>query len=366
MPTVTNISRQACVSKALVSRFLNGDPSLRISKERKKLILEVRNDLLQKEKSCPGFEPKKRLAYNIVIPCFGKEVFDELHAHWESDGLREFRKQLVSKRFRVSITGHEAEEGLKIIKELIDSPGYCDGVLLLRGAINKDIAKLLIKHRFPHVCTDYVGELLGINTVLFTTGNAVHQAVDHLKNLGHRRIGFLGRRHDLYPLYLASMATSHLDIRDNWSCISPKADDMIPETQPGWRGAAYKAFGEWLDRGPTATAMICHNDYGALGAIDAMRERGLEPGRDISLIGFDNFECRDHAIMTDNPIITTFDASLEDLGRRYADILMNQLLHNQRQIVHERIPMHLIKRQSTGRCSEHSAMSDNSTKQESS
>lgn len=356
MPTVTEIARQAGVSKALVSRLLNGDSTLRISEECKRRVLEVRENLVRQERDQPGFEPKKRLACNIVIPCLGREVFDELHAHWESEGFLAFRRELEARRFRASIAWHGAAEGLKVIEELIESPGYCDGLLLLRGAATEEIAHLIVSRRFPHVCTDYAGELLGLNTVLLSAGNAMQMAVHHLKELGHRKIGFLGRLHDLYPLYRAALVRNDLEIREEWSCVSPRDGASVPETQSGWRGAACEALGEWLDRGPTATAMICHNDYGALGAVDALRARGLEPGREMSLVGFDNLECRDRVLATEAPVLTTFDVSLEDLGVRYADVLMNQLLHNQRQIVHERIPMQFIKRRSTGRCPAQGAM----------
>lgn len=356
MPTVTEIAKLAGVSKGLVSRLLRDDPSLRISAERKSLVLGVRADLMRKEKAGPEFESKKRLAYNIVIPCLGKDVFDELHAHWENDGFRAFRETLEARRFRVSITLHEASRGGEVIEELINSPGYCDALLLLRGAATADVAGLIVSNRFPHVCTDFAGEMLGMNTVLLNVENAIHLAVSHLKDLDHRSIGFLGRRHDAYPLYLAALARNGFEIHNEWSCISPKVGAPIPETQAGWRDAAVEPFGEWLDRGPAATAMICHNDYGALGAVDALKARGMAPGRDISLVGFDNVECRDPDVACDEPLLTTFDVSLAALGVRYADVLLNQLLHNQRQIVHERIPMQFIERASTGPCPTHAAV----------
>ncbi|WP_229841041.1 LacI family DNA-binding transcriptional regulator [Streptomyces brasiliensis] len=109
-------------------------------------------------------------------------------------------------------------------------------------------------------------------------------AVDHLVAAGHRRIGFLGwpegssvgdaRAHgwlmamDRHGL----LAGSHrLDIR---------GDDT---TTSGTR-----LMKELLDRPGPPTAVVAATDTLAVGALHTVRDRGLEPGRDVAVVGFDD------------------------------------------------------------------------------
>lgn len=69
---------------------------------------------------------------------------------------------------------------------------------------------------------------------------------------------------------------------------------------------------ELLDNNPDADAIICVNDAIALGLYKAMEDRGLVPGEDIMVMGFDN--SIGGSLVT--PSLTTVDASAVTLGRR--------------------------------------------------
>jgi DNA-binding LacI/PurR family transcriptional regulator len=79
------------------------------------------------------------------------------------------------------------------------------------------------------------------------------------------------------------------------------------------------ACGALLDDG--VTAIVCASDPLALGAIRAVRRRGLEVPGDVSVVGFD-----DSAFMkyTDPPL-TTVRQPIETMGRAAVDRLMSQL-----------------------------------------
>ncbi|MGW2695717.1 LacI family DNA-binding transcriptional regulator [Streptomyces sp. NPDC004012] len=130
-------------------------------------------------------------------------------------------------------------------------------------------------------------------------------AVDHLVASGHRRIGFLGwpegssvgdaRAHgwlmamDRHGL----LAGSHrLDVR---------GDDTT--------SSGTKLMTELLDKPGPPTAVVAATDTLAVGALHAVRDRGLYPGRDIAVVGFD-----------DSPAATALDLSsvrqpIEEVGR---------------------------------------------------
>src|SRR5690625_7473544 len=69
------------------------------------------------------------------------------------------------------------------------------------------------------------------------------------------------------------------------------------------------------------TAVFASSDTMALGAIKAIRDAGLSVPKDISMVGFDDIELAQHI----TPALTTIRQNKELMGRRAADILINQM-----------------------------------------
>jgi DNA-binding LacI/PurR family transcriptional regulator len=348
--TVTEIARRAKVSKGLVSRLLNKDQSLRISTDRKDYILSVKKSLdISSNANDSGV--KRKIAYNFVIPCNCKEVLDELYAHMSNPAYQSLKSLLKAHGFRLNIVFFQEEESGENFKELIYSEGYCDAIILDGGIANKEIAEMLLANKFPHICLRWQGEVLGLNTVFEDYAIGIHQAVARLVELGHTKIGYLGHHHHTYPNYMSAMFRSGLKVNEQWCCTSPMEGSPVPETMEGWRSAAKEAFSKWLKAGNEATAMICHNDYGAAGAIDALAEYGLTPGKDMSIFGSGNYEAKGLIRFSEEPFIATMDSNMERLGTRLGERLLNQVLYNQVGIVHERLPVKFLERRSIGSCS---------------
>ncbi len=62
------------------------------------------------------------------------------------------------------------------------------------------------------------------------------------------------------------------------------------------RADAAKGVGSLLRGAHRPTALICHNDLLALGVVGELRRRGLVPGQDLSVIGFDDIPESSHAV----------------------------------------------------------------------
>ncbi len=346
--TLAEIAQEAGVSTTTVSRLLRGDKTFRISDEKYKKIMKVK-ERLGGLRSGRGY-PSPSLAHHIVAPL----DYDYLGELAFSTPAYEFfikavEAALKKAGFRFSIALFDSENKMNVIRDLINDPNYCDGLLFVLGVIDEKAAGLLLERSFPHVCIDMdnVAERMGVNTVSNYSLGGYNQAVAHLTQLGHRRIGYLGPKPFRYPTYLSAMAQVNLPVDPSYDCEIIPREGKKPETY--WRDLAREAFGRWIDRGRVATAMICHNDAGALGAVDAMKERGLVPGKDISIVGYDNLEQR-RPDPVEHPILTTIDNPVDLRGQRCGEFLLNQILQKQHQIVHEHIPVSLIIRETTGPC----------------
>jgi LacI family transcriptional regulator len=139
------------------------------------------------------------------------------------------------------------------------------------------------------------------------------QAVEHLLRLGHRRIGFLGGD--------SAIATHEERLsgwRDALSAAGLAADSSLviesAPTRAGGRLVAERALS--LSRPPTA--MFCYNDMVAIGATRELGMRGIQPGRDVAIVGFDDIAEAEY----NAPPLTTINVGTRELGRRCAESLL--------------------------------------------
>ena len=91
----------------------------------------------------------------------------------------------------------------------------------------------------------------------------------------------------------------------------------IPPTRRGGREGIRQALA-LRDR---PTAAVCYNDVVAFGAMRALGEQGLTPGRDFAIIGFDGVADAGHS----NPPLSTISVDPGHLGEAAAELLLQRL-----------------------------------------
>lgn len=144
------------------------------------------------------------------------------------------------------------------------------------------------------------------------------EAVEHLIRLGHRRIGFIGAD--------ATMSTQQERVsgwRDALSGEGLVADEsLIIESAPTRLGGR-EAIAAALALPKPPTAVMCYNDIVAMGATRELRARGITPGRDFAVVGFDDIAEAEH----NAPPLTTVNADTREMGRRCAESLLGLIRH---------------------------------------
>jgi LacI family transcriptional regulator len=132
-------------------------------------------------------------------------------------------------------------------------------------------------------------------------------ATEHLLAQGRRRLAHVtGPQHfEAVRLRLRGMrlalAERGLSLPDDCALSGP------------WQAAwGYAAVHQLLDGDPGLDGLFCGSDLIALGAVDALRERGRRVPDDVAVVGFDNWEIIATAV---RPPLTTVDMNLHELGR---------------------------------------------------
>ena len=181
---------------------------------------------------------------------------------------------------------------------------------------------------------------------------ATYAAGQHLTQLGHRRIavisdylsrgmgeGLVSVEPEEVPYYIPR--ERFRGYRDAFAEVGvPWSDVQKVNATGNNRAAGASAAAYVLDRAPRPTAIAAVTDLLALGVLDALETRGLRPGVDVSVVGFDDIE----AAATER--LTTVRQPIVDKGRLAAGLLLDTPEEiADRQIV---LPTQLVVRASTG------------------
>jgi DNA-binding LacI/PurR family transcriptional regulator len=116
----------------------------------------------------------------------------------------------------------------------------------------------------------------------------MRDAVKHLAEFGHQRVGYLSG-----DLSWSSMRTRYEAFRKAIKSVGIAAEkELVADCAHTWDGGAL-GMARLLNLPKPPSAVLCCNDVAAIGALKALSGKGLQAGRDISLIGFDDLTiCR--------------------------------------------------------------------------
>lgn len=116
----------------------------------------------------------------------------------------------------------------------------------------------------------------------------IRDAVKHLADFGHQRIGYLCGQ-----LKWSSMRNRYDAVRKAIKGSGLALEkDLFVECPHTWDGGAM-GIANLLNLPKPPTAVMCCNDVAAIGAMKILSSRGMQAGKDIALIGFDNLTiCR--------------------------------------------------------------------------
>ena len=163
-------------------------------------------------------------------------------------------------------------------------------------------------------------------------------AAKHLIELGRKHIAFLGDASSHYPEF-------HDRYRGSWDAQVAAGLNANPGLQVdaiNTQEAGYHAALELVDRKHSFDAIFAASDTIAIGAMKALRERGLDIPRDVAIVGFDDMPA---ASLTHPPLTT-----VQQDYRRAGEVLVDSLLKHIRNEVATTavLPARLIVRQSCG------------------
>ena len=189
-----------------------------------------------------------------------------------------------------------------------------DGLLIV-GAVEVHVIQLLQSSHYPFVMVDYHLPDGSMDTVVTNNTRGMCIATEHLLQLGHRHIGFVGG----YPLDRGNYYERLLGYREALEAAGiPYRPELVQGTA---LVSGYESTLKILETEPKVTALVACNDANALAAIGALRTKGLEVPKDVSVVGFDDIPAAQEAW----PSLTTMRVDKIAMGRKSAQRLMQKL-----------------------------------------
>ncbi|MEX6508394.1 LacI family DNA-binding transcriptional regulator [Jiella sp. M17.18] len=307
LPRIGDVAEAAGVSVATVSRALSAPEKLR--EETRARVMEAVKTL--------GYTPnsvaRQLRAGNsqlvlVIVPRRSNPPFFSEVLHGIDVTLAEAGYVLI--------TGYMegVDRDLRLIE--LATSGHLAGLLTTSGQLPQVAGRSILDAGLPAVAICADPQVPGLPPVLLDDVGAARMQVEHLLDLGHRRIFYLSG-----PTGNYNETMRHRGIVDAMRDAGLGEDALVEH--PGdyvFSGgvAGAKAYLGLADR---PTGVICGNDESAIAFVKTVRSAGVKVPGDLSVVGFDGIEFADYC----EPTLTTIAQPRFELGAAGAKLLVDLL-----------------------------------------
>ncbi len=330
--TLKDLARLAGVHPSTVARVLNDDPQQRVSEEvRARILALAREQGYQPNHLARSLRTRRSFVVGTVIPDIANPFFAIL--------FRGIEDAMAARGYSVIManTDDELEREQSSIAMLRGR--QVDGLLIATARREDPIINALTAGEFPFVMVNRHTDPIAGNTVVPDDYAGAIAAVEHLIELGHRRIAHIAGSDEMSTGYTRARGYRDTLERHNLA-VDP---DLIVHGSfraPG----GYEATRQLLALAQPPTAIFAVNDLAAVGALRAIEEAGLQTPGDISIVGFNDIS----TVLGTTRLLTTVHLPLHEMGRAAAERLLAQITSGTTAPEPLVMSVELIVRQSTG------------------
>ncbi|MFB7641713.1 LacI family DNA-binding transcriptional regulator [Peribacillus butanolivorans] len=317
--TLQQVAKHAGVSTSTASLIVRNNP--RISEATRKKVLKSMRELgYVYDRIAANLRSQSSDTVGIIITDISNTFFSEfligVHDALEEVGytvLLGTTFDSVTKQDQLLSTMLEHRVGGLILCPVSEST---------QETINRlneiDTPFVLAVRELPEVNSDYVG-------INYPEGARI--AVNHLIEKGHKRIAFLGGIRE------SSTWIERMEgYREALSKAGLEVDESLMIDSAPTREGGLEAVFKVLNNPDPPTAIFCFSDLIAFGVMQGLRMKGLIPGQDIDIVGFDNVPVAEIY----HPPLTTVSSFPQLMGKEAANLLHQKMVnidHEQQRII---------------------------------
>ena len=317
LPTLEDVARVAGVSRATVSRVINGirnvDPQL--------------HEVVWNAVGETGYVPN-RLARSLVTRRTGTValVVSDSESHDDDPFMGRFFADPYFGRVVGGLMSVLRQAGVQLALQMVGTEeqrtrlvgdlrhGQADGVIVLSLPAHDPLPRMLTDAGVPAVMIGRPAEPVPIDYVDLANDTGASLAADHLVGRGGQLIGMISGPVDV--------PASNDRISGFRRSMARRGHGWIPLASGNFtQDSGYSAMRALLADHPTLDAVFVANDLMALGALTALREAGRRVPDDVAVVGFDDSS----AALAANPPLTTVRHPLEDMAAESARLLLSRV-----------------------------------------
>jgi LacI family transcriptional regulator len=326
--TIKDVADMAGVSPATASRVLSGNPATS-PESREKVIAAASRLEFHPNAQARALRSTRTNVIGLLMSDVRNPFFADLAHAAEQSALAEGF---------VTLLGNANESAVQQDRYLDTFISQrVDGVIAAPQGTGSSSLRALLAREVPTVFVDRTVDGIDVPSVTTDSDNGIRQAVEHLAQQGHTRVG-----------YIAGPQTTSTG-RDRLRSYAKAAQDYGISTDP-----ALTYFGDFQSRSGSAaahhllslaqppTALLAADSPMAVGALATLNRKGIRIGRDMALIAFDDIEW--FSLL--DPPLTVISHDVEAMGRIAVELLLD--LINGGQPASVVLPSELIIRASSG------------------
>lgn len=315
MATIRDIAEHASVSTATVSRILNNDPTLSVSEDTRKRVIEIVNELNYKPlRKKSGKADKPIETFNIGLIMLNDETIDP---YFQSIRLG-VENTCNQYSFNIASTFMIGKSNITA-----ESLSGLDGLIVMGDVDIKDLKEIYYENN-NIVAVDYLPQDSNVDVVISDFEGATHRVLEHLIGLGHTDIAYLGGRGMVYGVNSNITLEKEDTRKSSFEKIMKEKGFYNPAKvfEADWGpSSGYSLTKQLVESGQMPSAIVVGSDPMALGVLRALHEEGVKVPEEVSVFSFDDIEAA--AFM--NPRLSTVKVHGDEMGKTAVKLLYDRL-----------------------------------------
>ena len=312
--SIEDIARAAGVSHSTVSRALRDNPL--ISADVRERVQQLAREMGYTPNAiAQSLQMQRTSTIGLVVTSIADPFYTDVVKGIEAEA----RKAHLS--VFLSASHNDLDQETQVIETF--HRRRVDGILIASSRYSTQQAAELARIRVPIVLINSQAESHAdeLRSVAVDDYGGARMAVEHLLQLGHRAIGYIGAgnrpksNRQRLAGYRDALAAAGVPGQAAWVTIAPVEDTLHEDDV----AAGQARLGSLLHA--DVTAIFCYNDTIAIGVLLACREQGIAVPQALSVIGFDDIEMGQYL----TPPLTTIHQPKASLGRTAMRMLLDLL-----------------------------------------
>jgi LacI family transcriptional regulator len=309
LATLEDVARRAGISVATAGRALGNYG--RVSPKTRNLVLRAANDLNYHANALArGMKRRSTFTVGLIVGNICNPFFSTI--------VRAVEAALIKHGYNLIVCDSDEDLSKEMSHIRVLFQRRVDGIIVSPSSspdgMDSKAAELISERGVPLVLIDRLAPGARAPTVAADNIGGAFEATKYLLELGHTRIGIIvGRK------TLGSMTARVEGYRRALALFGADFDEslVVDGLDVGVEGGC-NAAQQLLALASPPTAIVAMNNLLVLGALNALREKGIQIPRDISIIGWDDFDAASHL----STPLTVVDQPARAMGTMAAEHLL--------------------------------------------